>query len=90
MKVIDQYLKKLQERQWDEPTDRPEAFNMNMYKQIIGQLAGNKEISRIRHAHQPSLYSIYIKNVLGDYKGRPHGLNVRRFRNIGIQQFEKR
>jgi len=38
---------------------------------------------------QPSMYDIYLKNVVGDYRGRIDNLNVRRVYNFGADNIKK-
>ena len=82
------YLDFLQERQWDDPTPNPDSFDMKIYQDLLAKLTSNDKIKAMRHALQPSLYNIYIKNALGDYKGRPDTANTKTTRHIGLKQFE--
>ena len=89
MKIIEQYLNYLQERQWDDETPNPEAFDRKLYADVIGNLSGIKQISKTYQTNQPTLFSLYFKNVLGDYKGRPWGLNVKRSKKHGLDDIGK-
>jgi hypothetical protein len=90
LKLLTQtYLDFLQEREWGEPTPNPDTFDIRMYQALLGKLISNEKIKAMRHAFQPSLYNIYIKNSLGDYKGRPYSANAKTIRHIGLSQFDK-
>lgn len=83
------YLDFLQEREWNEETPNPDTFDMKIYQDLLAKLTSNDKIKAMRHALQPSLYNIYIKNALGDYKGRPNTANSKTTRHIGLKQFER-
>lgn len=90
LKLLTQtYLDFLQEREWNEPTQNPDTFDMKIYGDLLAKLTSNDKIKAMRHALQPSLYNIYIKNALGDYKGRPNAANTKTIRHIGLKQFER-
>jgi|WetSurSiteA1Bulk_404760.scaffolds.fasta_scaffold00070_29 hypothetical protein len=89
LKLLTQtYLDFLQEREWNEPTQNPDTFNMKIYADLLAKLTSNDKIKDMRHALQPSMYNIYIKNSLGDYKGRPNTANSKTIKHIGLKQFE--
>jgi hypothetical protein len=79
----------LQEREWDTETDRPESYNMDIYRNMLGKLTGFPALRDIKHSHQASLYSVYVKNSLGDYMGRPNSMNSKGVRHIGVDEFKK-
>lgn len=88
--LLDRYLYYVQERQWDEETENPDSFDIEAYKKVFADKSPSLEpLEKIRHALQPSMYNIYIKNSLGDYKGRPDSLNSKSIRNVGLEDFEK-
>jgi hypothetical protein len=87
--LLDRYLYYVQERQWDEETENPDTFDPENYKKVFGDLIGLGPLEKTRHALQPSMYNIYLKNSLGDYKGRPDSINNQTVRNIGIKDFEE-
>jgi len=43
----------------------------------------------MRQIHQPELLNIYVKNALGDYRGRADTLNSYRFKKIGFKDWQK-
>jgi len=90
MKLIESYLfyLYLQEREWNDPTENPDSFDINRFKDILGDLGGIIKMRQIRHALQPSLYNIYIKNSIGDYKGRPDMMNTKTMHHLGIDDFK--
>jgi len=91
MKLLEIYLLylHLQERQWDEPTQNPDSFNKKHFRDLIGKLGSLDVFKKMRHSLQPSLYNIYIKNVMGDYLGRLKSMNSKAFPNIGFDEFRK-
>jgi hypothetical protein len=86
--ILDRYLYYIQERQWDEETENPDSFDLNVFKKVFGDLDGTVPLQQIRHSLQPSIYNIYVKNSLGDYKGRPDQMNTKTVRHVGIKDFE--
>jgi len=91
MKLIESYLLYLllQEREWNTPTENPDAFDINLFARVLGKEDDIGEFGKTRHVLQPSMYNIYIKNYLGDYMGRPDTMNSQTTRRIGFKQFLK-
>lgn len=87
MKILEQYLNYLHERDWIDPTEYPDSFHNPTFKDMIQNL-NIKRMKKIRHALQPSMYNIYVKNFLGDYRGRPDTMNSQTIRNVGYEDFE--
>lgn len=86
--LLDRYLYYIQERQWDEETENPDSFDVDVFKQTLGDLEGISPLQKVRHSLQPSIYNIYVKNALGDYQGRPDQINTKTVRHVGIKDFE--
>jgi len=91
MKITKQYLAflMLQESEWDEKTENPDSFDLKNFIDLIGDLEGVDKFKKIRHATQPSLYHVYIKNALGDYMGRIDTRNNKAIPHVGFDQFKK-
>lgn len=91
MSLINSYLKVLHifERQWDEPTQNPDAFDLNAFVDLLKDLHGIEKFKKMRHNLQPSRFDIYMKNALGDYRGRPDMMNMKTHRGMGLADFEK-
>jgi hypothetical protein len=77
MLTIKYYLKYLQEREWDEDPGNDDAFDQKVYSKVLG---GDKSsidpFNDVRHDLDTNYFDIYMKNVLGDYKGRVDSYNV--------------
>jgi hypothetical protein len=91
MKTINTYLAylSLRESEWDEKTENPDSFDIKHFMDLIGDLEGVDTFKRIRHTLQPSLYSVYIKNALGDYMGRTGTRNSKAMPSVGFDDFKK-
>lgn len=92
MRILEHYLNFLQERQWDEETENPDAFDVTPYKRLMVEpgLDNPALFQKLRQTLQPSLFGLYIKNAVGDYKGRPDMYNARAYRGLGLKDFEKK
>lgn len=88
MKLLDFYLGILQERAWDEGTPNPKNFDLQMYIDAFTKISVDP-FHKARPALEPTLYNIYFKNALGDYRGRYDRINSRIHRGLGVDQFEK-
>ena len=88
MTNLNKYLTKLQEREFEDPTENPEIFKLDLYKKLLKHLDGLPEISNLRQSIQPTLYSLFIKKSMGDYKGRIDSRNTRATTHLGIDDFE--
>jgi len=91
MTLLETYLLylNLQEREWDTPTENPDSFTLKNFQDLLSQKIGLKVFKKMRHALQPSMYDLYIKNALGDYMGRPDTMNSQTIKNIGFKEFQK-
>lgn len=91
MKIVNEYLAyiMLTEREWDTSTENPDTFVLQTYADLISQKTNIGALKKLRHALQPSLYDIYIKNSLGDYRGRPDMMNNKSMRHIGFKEFQR-
>jgi len=71
MKIIDNYLKKLNEKEWDERDKWKEYFDRDLLSHLISKdgESDESEININRHSIQPVLLNL-IKNTGGDYRGR--------------------
>jgi hypothetical protein len=86
--IISSYLKFLNEREVDAPTENPDAFDINVFKDAMTNIR-IEPLHHIRHSLQPTLYGIYFKNALGDYRGRYDSINARTHQSLGVDQFER-
>jgi hypothetical protein len=73
--MLKYYLKYLQEKEWDEKPGNDDAFDPDLYKHGIGNLPGPDPFNNSRHDLDTNLFDIYIKNSIGDYKGRTTSYN---------------
>lgn len=91
MQFLDKYLLylTLTEREWDTDTQNPDSFEYDNFHNLLSKLSGLHAFKKMRHTLQPSMYSIYIKNFLGDYIGRPDSMNSVTMRHVGFNQFLK-
>ncbi|HUU87768.1 MAG TPA: hypothetical protein VMX17_08455 [Candidatus Glassbacteria bacterium] len=91
MSLLETYLLylSLQEREWNTPTENPDSFELKNFEDLLGQKVDLKVFKKMRHALQPSMYDLYIKNSLGDYMGRPDTMNSQTMRNVGFKEFQK-
>jgi len=93
MSLLETYLLylSLQEREWNTPTENPDSFELKNFEDLLGltKTGGLKVFKKMRHALQPSMYDLYIKNSLGDYMGRPDTMNNRTMRHVGFKEFQK-
>jgi len=91
--LLDMYLVMLQEKEWNDTGTENEIYNDKMRKHLrkmIGDLAGVDDMDDIRQAFQPSTYDIYLKNVIGDYRGRINQLNARRVYTFGYDEIKEK
>lgn len=70
MTLMEEYINYIQEREWDEDPKNNDSFDTKVFKDALSKLAGPDPFNSIRHDEDPTLVNIYIKNLLGDYKGR--------------------
>ena len=87
LKVVESYLNYLHERAWDEETENPDSFDTERFRNMLRDL-DVRGVRAVRHALQPSIYKIYVRNFLGDYIGRPDTMNSMTIRNVGEEDFE--
>jgi hypothetical protein len=76
MALLKYYIKYLQEREWDEDPKNSDDFDDLNYEKGIGTVRDINIFNKMRHDKDPKLSNIYLKNVLGDYKGRVDSYNV--------------
>ena len=86
--ILDSYLKFLSEREIDSPTENPDAFDPKIYADAFTNVRV-EPLHNVRQALQPTLYDIYFKHGLGDYRGRYDSINTRRHQSMGIAKFER-
>jgi len=86
--LIEDYLTYISEREWTDPDDEG-AIHPDLVKKVLGTLTGSAELAKMRQIHQPKLLNIYVKNALGDYRGRADTLNSYRFKKIGFKDWQK-
>lgn len=75
--ILENYLKRLNEKEWDEDDRWKEHFNTDLLKHVISKdsKTGETEINVNRHSIQPVLLNL-IKNAGGDYRGRQNTSNT--------------
>jgi hypothetical protein len=86
--IIEGYLTFVQEREWNDLDDPGTVDSMPLIQKLLKDLEGNKDLNQRRQKHQPSMVSIFIKNALGDYRGRADSANSYRFKKIGVKDWE--
>jgi len=88
-KLTEIYLYFLQEREW---TDGNPDYKLTMkdFKELLGDLHGISNFDNHRQAFQPSTFDIYLKNVIGDYRGRNDMQNSRRVYTFGYEDIKKK
>jgi hypothetical protein len=86
--IVSSYLRFLNEREVDAPTENPGAFDINVYKDVMTNVHV-EPLHNVRQTLQPTLYGIYFKNALGDYRGRYDSINARRHQSLGVDDFER-
>ena len=89
--TLEQYLYFIQEKEWDDKDVEWDNDEVEVIRHFISTL-DRKDTDRIdanRHSFQPSMYSIYLKNVAGDYRGRIDTLNSRRVPSLGVEKIKK-
>jgi hypothetical protein len=85
--LLEFYLSFLHEREWTDEDD-PGSSNVDLLNKTMGKLTGSDVLAQNRQAHQPSMVNVYVKNALGDYRGRADTLNTYRFKKAGIKDWE--
>jgi len=85
--LLEIYLEFIQEREWTDPDD-PGTTNPELLGKTFSKLTGSDVLAQQRQIHQPSMVNVYVKNSLGDYRGRADMLNTFRFKKAGIKDWE--
>ena len=85
--ILEFYLAFIQEREWTDEDD-PGSDNPELLVKTLGKLTGSDVLAQQRQIHQPSMVNVYVKNSLGDYRGRADMLNTFRFKKAGIKDWE--
>jgi predicted transcriptional regulator len=91
MNLLETYLKKLNEKEWDEDDKWKEQFDKDLLRSVISKNSetGEEEINVNRHTIQPALLNL-IKNAGGDYKGRTTTRNSKHGDFSGIDYILKK
>jgi len=91
MKLLETYLLYLYlaEKEWNDEDRYADSFNQKNFADLINQVANTNIFRKLRHSLQPSMYSVYVKNALGDYMGRPNSMNAKTLRHMGFKEFKK-
>jgi hypothetical protein len=89
--MLNIYLKFLQEREWNDKNIEWDNDELETIKHFLSNLdrKSTDKMDANRHSFQPSIFNIYLKNVIGDYKGRIDALNSRRVYTVGIKALKK-
>lgn len=84
------FLFYLHEREWDEDEKISLiAIKADRIKDVLGKLTGSGALAAARQLMQPRLLNIYLKNALGDYKGRANTVNSYRFKKLGLDKLKQ-
>lgn len=86
--ILEGYLTFIQEREWNDPDDPGSVDPLPLLQRVVKDLHGSGELAQKRQEHQPSMVNVYVKNSLGDYRGRADTLNSYRFKKAGIKDWE--
>lgn len=86
--ILEGYLTFIQEREWNDPDDPGLINDLPLLQKVVRDLHGSGELAQKRQEHQPSMVNVYIKNSLGDYRGRANTLNSYRFKKAGIKDWD--
>jgi hypothetical protein len=77
MDLLDTYLDFIQEKEWDETPGNEDAFDQKVYSKVIGgPVSSTEPFNDVRHDLDTNYFDIYMKDMLGDYKGRVNSYNV--------------
>lgn len=85
--LLEAYLEFLHEREWTDPDD-PGIKSNDLLKQTMAKLTGSDILAQQRQKHQPSMINVYVRNALGDYRGRADTLNTYRYKKAGIDDWK--
>ena len=86
--MLEGYLAFVQEREWNDPDDPGSVDALPLLQKVVKDLHGSGDLAQRRQEHQPSMVNVYIRNALGDYRGRADTLNSYRFKKAGIKDWE--
>lgn len=77
MELLELYLKYLDEKEWDDDPKNDDAFDQKLFSKVIGGPESSIEpFNDVRHDLDTDYFDIYMRNMLGDYKGRTDSFNV--------------
>jgi len=88
MKVVEIYLKKLQEKEWSSDSHWADHVKLKDIAQLMGFKGSQGELDMLRHTIQPTLIQI-MKNAGGDYRGRETTKNTKSGDYSGMDWVEK-
>lgn len=87
-KIRDSLKRALSEKEWTDPTERPELFKGDRFKKLMMFDKTEEDFNDARHSVQPTLFGL-IKHYGGDYRGRETGVNSVRGNFGGIKFIKK-
>jgi hypothetical protein len=77
MDLLKIYLEYIQEKEWEEDPENSDAFDQKVFSKVIGGPKSSVDpFNDVRHDLDTNYFDIYMKNMLGDYKGRTDRFNV--------------
>jgi hypothetical protein len=77
MDLLETYLDFIQEKEWDETPGNEDAFDQKVYSKVLGgPVSSTEPLNDVRHDLDTNYFDIYMKDMLGDYKGRVDSFNV--------------
>lgn len=90
-KLTELYLHFLQEREWGDGSEEWDDDELETIRNFMLKLdrKSTDKMDANRHSFQPSIFNIYLKNAIGDYRGRIDTLNSRRVYTVGIDAIKK-
>ena len=86
--VVDEYLNRINEREFTEPEENPELFKADRFQKLMGFEKEEDDFNDDRHSVQPTLIGL-ISTAGGDYKGRDDMANSKRDQYSGVNFLKK-
>jgi 8-oxo-dGTP pyrophosphatase MutT (NUDIX family) len=86
--TIEEYLRKLNEREYMDDTERPDLFKVDRFQKLMTFKKKEDDFNDDRQSVQPTLLGL-IKNVGGDYRGRDDMANMKHHDYTGLDMLKK-
>jgi hypothetical protein len=87
-KIVEEYLSRIDEREYTDDTERPDLFQLDRFKKLMNFDKEEDDFNDDRQSVQPTLIGL-IKNVGGDYRGRDDMANMKRNDYTGLKMLKK-